>query len=64
MPAAYCRLASSGLVQTLYQHALGRPPTPAERQIALQMVGSPVRKEGVEDLLWALVMLPEFQLVY
>ena len=42
---------------------LRRHPTPAERQTALQMVGSPLQKEGVEDLLWALVMLPEFQLV-
>jgi uncharacterized protein DUF1553 len=56
--------SAPALVAALYQHALGRAPTPAERQIALQMVGSPVRQEGVEDLLWALVMLPEFQLVY
>jgi mono/diheme cytochrome c family protein len=54
----------TGLVETLYRHALGRAPTPAEQQTAEELVGSPVRKEGVEDLLWALVMLPEFQLVY
>ena len=56
--------SATDLVRTLYQHALGRSPTPAERQAALEMVGSPVRKEGVEDLLWALTMLPEFQLIY
>src|SRR2546422_11367414 len=28
------------------------------------MVGTPVKREGVEDLLWAMTMLPEFQLIY
>jgi hypothetical protein len=27
-------------------------------------VGDPVRLEGVEDLLWALSLSPEFQLIY
>ena len=31
---------------------------------AREMVGEPARREGVEDLLWAVVMLPEFQLIY
>ena len=52
------------LVNLVYAQALGRLPTPAERQAAVAEVGTPVRKDGVEDLLWALVMLPEFQLVY
>jgi hypothetical protein len=54
----------AAVAASLYEHALGRAPTPAERQAALALVGSPVRKEGLEDLLWALVMLPEFQLIY
>jgi len=52
------------VVGNLYEHALGRPPTAIERQAARDLVGTPVRKEGVEDLLWALTMLPEFQLIY
>lgn len=52
------------LVQALYEQALGRPPTASEKQAALEIVGSPVRKDGIEDLLWALIMLPEFQLEY
>ena len=52
------------IVNALYLQALGRPPTPAERKAALTEIGSPVRTDGVQDLLWALVMLPEFQLVY
>jgi hypothetical protein len=54
----------AAVVAALYERALGRAPTPVERQIALALAGSPVRKEGIEDLLWALVMLPEFQLIY
>jgi hypothetical protein len=58
------RLTAPALINSLYEHALGRQSTPAERQTALAMIGSPLRKEGVEDLLWALLMLPEFQLIY
>lgn len=58
------RTSPAELVAALYEHALGRLPTPPERRTALALVGSPVRKEGVEDLLWALTMLPEFQLIY
>jgi hypothetical protein len=52
------------LVNRLYEQALGRLPSAAERSLALKLVGSPARGEGLEDLLWSLVMLPEFQLVY
>lgn len=51
-------------VNALYEMALGRQPTVQERQIALQQIGSPATKAGMDDLLWSLVMLPEFQLVY
>ena len=52
------------LVDEIYLNSLGRSPTRAERKLALPLVGKPVRKEGVEDLLWAVTMLPEFQLIY
>jgi hypothetical protein len=52
------------LVNAVYAQALGRQPTATERKEAVALVGSPVSKEGVEDLLWAMTMLPEFQLVY
>jgi mono/diheme cytochrome c family protein len=53
-----------GLLNHLYWQALGRSPTDAEKHLAEALLGQPVRKEGVEDLLWAMVMLPEFQLIY
>lgn len=52
------------LIQKIYEQALGRKPTSEELQMAEELVGAPVKKEGVEDLLWATAMLPEFQLIY
>jgi mono/diheme cytochrome c family protein len=52
------------LVTRLYARALGRKPTAQELQLAGELLGQPPQKEHVEDLLWSLAMLPEFQLVY
>ncbi|HEV8541918.1 MAG TPA: DUF1549 domain-containing protein [Verrucomicrobiae bacterium] len=52
------------LVTKLYEKAFGRKPTDSELALSKEMVGSPVKSEGVEDLLWAMTMLPEFQLIY
>ena len=56
--------AQPEIVGQLYGKALGRKPAPSEQKLAEQTVGNPVQKEGVEDLLWAMIMLPEFQLIY
>ena len=42
----------------------GRKPTADELQLAREIVGQPAQPAGVEDLLWGLTMLPEFQLIY
>lgn len=52
------------LIGTLFARALGRAPTAGERRASAELLGARVTVEGVEDLLWSLVMLPEFQLVY
>jgi hypothetical protein len=52
------------LVRLAYTRALSRPPTGDEARIAAELVGTPARREGVEDLLWAVAMLPEFQLIH
>jgi hypothetical protein len=54
---------SRALVESLYHTTLGRQPTSAERDLAEQLLGSTAQCDGVEDLLWALTMLPEFQLI-
>lgn len=52
------------VVAQLYAKALGRKPTRTEAKLAASLVGQPVQKTGVEDLLWGLAMMPEFQLIY
>jgi hypothetical protein len=56
--------SSNEIVSALYEQSLSRLPTKTERETALELLGEKATREGVEDLLWALVMLPEFQLVY
>jgi len=56
-------MAPAPLVERLFRQALGRPPSPVEAQLAAGLVGQPASAEGVEDLLWTLAMLPEFQLI-
>ncbi len=51
------------IVKWLYESALSRPPTSDERAIAVDVLGSPPTVQGVEDLLWMVFMLPEFQIV-
>jgi mono/diheme cytochrome c family protein len=56
--------SSQQLVNLLYQRAFGRLPSQTETNLALGLLDQPTRREGVEDLLWAMTMLPEFQLIY
>ena len=51
------------LVDRLYLTMLSRLPRSEERSIALEMLNATPGEQGVEDLLWALLMQPEFQLV-
>jgi hypothetical protein len=50
-------------ITNLYRRALCRKPTADELATARELLGSPATAEGLADLLWALVMLPEFQLI-
>ena len=52
------------LVAAIYEKALGREPTTSEFKLGRDLIGQPVQAAGVEDLLWAVTMLPEFQLIY
>jgi hypothetical protein len=57
------KMSEDGLVEELYHRALCRRPTPEELATARALVGTPRTADGVADLLWAVCMLPEFQLV-
>ncbi len=52
------------LVDHVFRQALTRKPTWRERGMSRRLVGRQPSREGVEDLLWAVAMLPEFQLTY
>jgi len=56
-------LSSDQLIDRIFASALGRKPTAGERQTATEMLGQTIKPEGVEDLLWVVAMLPEFQLI-
>jgi hypothetical protein len=47
----------------VFVRALSRKPVGAEREAAKRLLGEKPTTESVADLLWAVVMLPEFQLV-
>ena len=48
------------LVDWLYEFATAHPPGPEARRSAIEFLGNPVQPAAVEDLLWSLVMQPEF----
>jgi hypothetical protein len=47
----------------LYAAALSREPTQAEREMADGLLGESPNAEGLEDLLWITIMLPEYQII-
>ena len=51
------------LIRDLWLSAFGRTPTDAERAAAVELSGRPATVEGVQDVLWSLTMLPEFQII-
>lgn len=51
------------LIRWLYQSTLCRDPNPAELGIAKEMLGPQLTASTTADLLWAVLMLPEFQMV-
>ncbi|MBM3980314.1 MAG: DUF1553 domain-containing protein [Planctomycetes bacterium] len=51
------------LAEWVFVRALSRKPTDGERAAAKSLLGDKPTTESVADLLWAVVMLPEFQLV-
>ncbi len=57
------KASSEMLVDLVYSRALGRKPTAEELATAREIVGNKVTNESVADLLWAVFMLPEFQLI-
>ena len=69
MPPAAPVTTVRATVDYIFWSALGRAPSAAERKAAEAAIADPARPgkpspDAVADLLWAVLMKPEFQLVY
>jgi Protein of unknown function (DUF1549)/Protein of unknown function (DUF1553)/Planctomycete cytochrome C len=51
------------LINDLYRNMLGRLPNAEESLVGMKALGD-LKKESVEDFIWAMALHPEFQLVY
>lgn len=54
---------SDAVIDWLYESALSRQPTAAEREVANGVLGKSLSQQGLEDLLWIVIMLPEYQII-
>ena len=55
---------SETMVNQLYLTSFGRQPTVEEKNLMTDVLGENPGTEEVQDLLWATVLLPEFQFIY
>lgn len=53
----------AALITSLYQQALCREPSASELATAQSLLGEKPTQQSLEDLLWAICMLPEFQII-
>ena len=51
------------LADWLYRFALSREPTADEASVLAAALGTTLTEQGIEDVLWSIIMLPEFHLV-
>lgn len=63
LAANFGDLSAEDLCRTLVRSALSREPTAEELQLLTETAGQPLTPAGLSDVLWCIVMLPEFQLV-
>ncbi len=52
------------ILRNLYRKAFGRSPMESEEEAALDLLGPRPDREAIEDLMWAIVLTPEYQLIY
>jgi hypothetical protein len=69
LPAGPRLSTAAEIVDRVYWYALGRAPAADERAIAVDALADPSRPghvsaEGLADFLWAVMMKPEFQLIF
>jgi Protein of unknown function (DUF1553) len=52
------------LITALYRRTLGRTPSKDEQTVAMNSLGPDPSPETIQDLMWAMMIHPEFQLIY
>jgi hypothetical protein len=55
--------SSADLAKYVWQAALSRDPTPDELRLAVSLLGAKPEAAAIQDFLWGVFMLPEFQIV-
>ena len=55
--------ASDQLIERLFLELLTRRPSESEQSIAKELLDTSTAQEGIEDLVWILLMHPDFQLI-
>ncbi|MEO8766597.1 MAG: DUF1549 domain-containing protein [Ginsengibacter sp.] len=56
--------SGDAIIKELYAKALNRAPSQKEFDLAKKALGDNPAVESIEDLFWAIVLLPEFQIIY
>jgi hypothetical protein len=64
-PPLAAPLSKDRVISTVFEYMLNRQPSRREKTLAQRMLGTgEVKADGLADLLWAIAMQPEFQLIY
>lgn len=58
------RLETDAFIERVYRQLLSRDPAPRERKIATAMLAPNRSADAISDWIWALIALPEFQLLH
>lgn len=57
------KMPAGALVDVVFMRALGRKPSPAEKTLLASGTSGNPSPQAVEDLLWTVLLLPEFQFI-
>lgn len=60
---AWAGKSADQIVDRVIRLAFGRAPTGKEKQVLEAMIGKPAAAQGIEDVLWIVMLHPEFQLI-
>jgi uncharacterized membrane protein/mono/diheme cytochrome c family protein len=52
------------IIKEIYKQALGRQVRTDEYKIAIKILGNNPKTDSIQDLFWAMMLLPEFQIIY